>query len=295
MGYMAGFLPFGNVTMTNRFAIQPIGFGLGLRADHYDHLLEQRPKQVDWFEIISENFMDAHPGYWEFLADLRRDYPIIMHGVSLSIGSSDPLDKTYLTRLRKLADFLDPPWFSDHLCWTGVQGRNTHDLLPVLYTEDSLAHIVDRIRRVQDAVGRPFILENPSTYLEFNASVIPEWEFLARMAEEADCGLLLDVNNVYVNCFNHGYDAKRYVDALPADRILQVHLAGHEHHGTHIVDTHDHPVIDEVWELYRHALRSKGMVSTMIEWDAHIPAFDALVAELDKARDVARNARKKAA
>ncbi|HEU5046481.1 MAG TPA: DUF692 domain-containing protein [Rickettsiales bacterium] len=271
----------------NIFGYPALGFGLGLRTPHYDTILETRPKSVDWFEIISENFLESHRGYWDFLADLRQDYPIVMHGVSLSIGSPDQLNADYLDKLRLLADFLQPPWISDHLCWTGTNGINTHDLLPVPYTEAMLQHIVTRIRQVQDILGRRILLENPSTYVEFNASSIPEWEFIARMAEEADCGLLLDVNNVYVNAFNHGYDARRYIDAIPAERIVQIHLAGHRNLGTHIVDTHDNHVIREVWELYCYVLKRSGLISTMVEWDGNIPDFPVLLAELDKARQIA--------
>lgn len=264
-----------------------LGFGLGLRAQHYEVVLEQRPQSVDWFEIISENFMDAHQGYWDFLADLRHDYTIIMHGVSLNIGSSDPLNQEYLQKLKGLADHLQPPWFSDHLCWTGAHGRNTNDLLPVPYTRQMLEHISSRIKQVQDEVAIPFILENPSTYLEFNESTIPEWEFLAKLAEDTGCGLLLDVNNIYVNSFNHGYDARKYIDAIPTDKIAQIHLAGHHNYGTHIIDTHDAQVTDEVWDLYFYTIKKAGKVSTMIEWDDNIPEFPVMLAELDKARKLA--------
>lgn len=280
--------------MANRFGYPDLGFGLGLRACHYDTILEQRPA-VDWFEIISENFIEAHKGYWDFLSDLRRDYPIVMHGVGMSIGSTDPLSRDYLAKLKRLADFLEVPWLSDHLCWTGVHGKNTHDLLPVPYTEEALRHIVGRIRQVQDILGRRILLENPSSYVEFNDSTISEWDFMARLAEEADCGLLLDVNNVYVSAFNHDYDAKTYIDAIPAGRIVQVHLAGHNNRGTHIIDTHDSHVIDAVWRLYDYTLRTKGRLTTMIEWDEHIPEFPELAAELDKARQVAKTALEKAA
>jgi len=281
--------------MTNRFAYPDLGFGLGLRADHYDLVLKERPKTVDWFEIISENFIEAHKGYWDFLADLKRDYPIVMHGVSMSIGSTDPLNQNYLKKLKTLADFIEVPWLSDHLCWTGVNGKNTHDLLPVPYTEEAFDHIVSRIKQVQDTLGRRIVLENPSTYVEFAESSIPEWEFLARMSEDADCGLLLDVNNVFVSAFNHGYDAKKYIDAMPADRIVQIHLAGHQNFGTHIIDTHDGHVIDEVWDLYQYTIATKGKVSNMVEWDDHIPEFDVLVTELGKTRRLAATAGKKAA
>jgi len=263
-----------------------LGFGLGLRAPHYSEILETRPKTIDFFEIISENFIDAHSGYWDFLADLRCDYPIIMHGVSLNIGSPDALNFEYLAKLKKLADFLDVPWFSDHLCWTGANAHNSHDLLPLPYTKEMLSYIVERVKRVQDFVGREFIMENPSSYLEFAESTIPEYEFLAEIAERADCGVLLDVNNVFVSAFNHGFDAKKYIDTIPAERIAQIHLAGHSNFGTYIIDTHDKNVTDEVWKLYEYATKIKGEKSTMIEWDENIPEFSELVAELKKAREV---------
>ena len=242
-----------------------LGFGLGLRAPHYDEILETRPEAVDFFEIISENFLDAHNGYWEFLKDLRRDYPIIMHGVSLNIGSPDELNFAYLAKLKKLADFLDVPWFSDHLCWTGVNAHNTHDLLPMPYTTATLSHIAERIKRVQDFMGREFIIENPSSYFEFKESTIPEWEFLVGLVEKTSCGVLLDVNNVFVSAFNHGFNAKQYIDAIPPEKIAQIHLAGHQNFGTHIIDTHDNFVVDGVWELYRYTIETKGKISTMIE------------------------------
>jgi len=272
-----------------------LGFGLGLRTPHYDAILAARPKAVEWLEIISENFLDAHEGYWEFLIDLRRDYPIIMHGVSLNIGSTDPLNVDYLSKLKKLANHLDAPWVSDHLCWTGVNAHNSHDLLPLPYTEEMLTHIATRIQQVQQVLGRRFVLENPSSYLEFNSSTITEWEFLARLADQTGCGLLLDVNNVYVSAFNHGFDAQTFIDAIPASAIAQIHLAGHLNLGTHIVDTHDGHVIDEVWKLYEYTIRTKGMIPTMIEWDEKIPEFDVLLAELAKAKQAAGQALKVAA
>lgn len=263
-----------------------LGFGLGLRCPHYDEILETRPKAVDWFEIISENFIDAHHGYWEFLAELRKNYPIIMHGVSLNIGSPDALNKTYLQKLKKLADFLQPPWFSDHLCWTGVNAHNTHDLLPLPYTKQTLEYIIERAKQVQDFMERPFIIENPSSYLSFNDSTMSEWEFLITLAEKADCGVLLDVNNIFVSSFNHDFDAKKYIDAVPANRIAQVHLAGHHNFGTHIIDTHDDFVVDGVWELYKYTIETKGIKTTMVEWDDNIPDFSVLLEEINKARNI---------
>ncbi len=261
-----------------------LGFGLGLRAVHYEEILRERPKSVDWFEVISENFIDAHGGYWDFLADLRRDYWVIMHGVSLNIGSPDALDFSYLSKLKKLADFLDVPWFSDHLCWTGANAHNTHDLLPLPYTTATLAHIVERVKRVQDFMGRRFIIENPSSYLEFSESSIPEYEFMAMLAQQAGCGVLLDVNNVFVSAFNHGFDAKTYIDTIPSEKIAQIHLAGHKNLGTHIIDTHDDFVVREVWELYDYTIKTKGAKTTMIEWDENIPEFSTLVSEIEKAK-----------
>ena len=276
--------------MGNIFSYPDLGFGLGLRATHYDTILAERPPAVDFFEIISENFIDSHRGYRDFLSDLRQDYPIVMHGVSLSIGSTDALDMAYLSKIKALADFLGVAWVSDHVCWTGVQGKNSHDLLPLPYTEEALAHIISRIRQVQDGLGRHIVLENPSSYVAFADSQMPECEFLARMSDGADCGLLLDVNNIHVSAFNHGFDAKAYIDALPAERVVQVHLAGHKHYGTHIIDTHDSAVTDEVWALYAHALSQVGSVSTLVEWDDHIPEFPVLLAELDKARAMQKEA-----
>lgn len=261
------------------------GFGLGLRAPHYETILAARPP-VDWFEIISENFLDAHEGYWEFLADLRQDYAFVMHGVSLSIGGTDPLDQVYLAKLNKLADHLRPAYVSDHLCFTGLGGHNTHDLLPLPYTAEALNHLVARVRQVQDSLGRQLVLENPSSYLEFAASTMPEQEFLAALAERSGCGLLLDVNNVYVSGFNHGFDPADYLAALPSAAIAYIHLAGHRHCGTHIIDTHDEPVIEAVWQLYADTIAHIGPRPTMIEWDDKLPEFQALQAELERARAI---------
>jgi hypothetical protein len=265
-----------------RLGLPNLGLGVGLRTAHFAHLLEHRPA-VDWFEIISENFMDSRGRPRRVLDELAEHYPIVMHGVSLSLGGSDPLDFDYLARLKRLATEVRARWVSDHLCWTGILGRNSHDLLPMPLTEASLRHVVARIRKVQDFLERPLVVENPSTYVTFAESTIPEWEFLARMADLADCGLLLDVNNVYVSAVNHGWDAETYLRALPHRRVVQMHLAGHSTFPTHLIDTHDHPVIDPVWRLFELAHQLTGPVATLLEWDAEIPPFPVVHAEVLKA------------
>lgn len=276
-----------------------LGFGLGLRPQHYADLLE-RPDdapdpRVDWFEIISENYMSAGGRPLINLDRVRERYPMVMHGVSLSIGSVDPLDQDYLDSLKALAERVDPAWISDHLCWTGVDGVNLHDLLPLPYTEEALAHVVDRIGQVQDHLGRRIALENASTYVTFTHSEMSEWDFLAEMAKRADCDLLLDVNNIFVSGFNHGFDPIDFIEGLPAERIAQIHLAGHKHNETHIVDTHDAPVIEAVWSLYGEAISRLGPITTMIERDADIPPLADMEAELDRARAIAAKALEQAA
>jgi uncharacterized protein (UPF0276 family) len=266
-----------------RFGHPDLGFGVGLRSAHFSHILREWPA-VDWFEVISENFLDSQGRPRYVLEQVAERYPLVMHGVSLSIGSTDPLNLEYLHKLRKLARHTNACWVSDHLCWTGVAGRNTHDLLPIPLNDETLAHVVERLRVVQDVLERPLVLENPSSYVTFAASTMPEWEFLSRVAEEADCGLLLDVNNVYVSSVNHDFDPVKYIEALPHRRIVQFHLAGHTNFGTHCIDTHDGPVIDPVWELYARARRLAGNVSTLLEWDANIPEFSVVHAEVQKAR-----------
>jgi uncharacterized protein (UPF0276 family) len=271
-------------------SIPYLGFGLGLRIPHYAHIFEHWPS-VDWFEIISENFMDTEGKPKRNLQRIRERYPVVMHGIALSIGTIDPLNSEYLKRLKRLADVVNPAWISDHLCWTGIAHTNTHDLLPVPYTEEALKHIVSRIKQVQDVLERPIALENPSTYLEFKASHIPEADFIAHMAEDSGCHLLLDVNNVYVSCYNHRLDPKTYIDALPLDKVIQIHLSGHSNMGTHIIDTHDDHVVDDVWALYRYVTHKAGRtINTMVEWDDNIPSFDVLYAELGKAKQAAHDA-----
>ncbi|MBV8405691.1 MAG: DUF692 domain-containing protein [Gammaproteobacteria bacterium] len=260
-----------------------LGFGLGLRVPHYEAILATRPA-VDWFEVLTENYLVPGGRPLHYLSRFRERYPLAMHGVSLSIGSSTPLSRDYLRDLRSLAQRIEPAWISDHLCWTGVAGRNTHDLLPLPYTEEALAQVVERVRTVQDFLGRRILLENVSSYVQFSDSRLTEWEFLAEIAARADCLILLDVNNVYVSAVNHGFDPLEYLHAIPVERVQQIHLAGHEDHGEYLVDTHDHPVPDPVWTLYAAALRRFGRVSTMIERDDHIPPLEELCAELAQAR-----------
>ncbi len=270
--------------MTNRFNLPNLGVGLGLRTVHYSRILETQPP-VDWFEIISDNYMKTAGRPLYYLDAIAERYPIVMHGVSLSIGSTDPLDRDYVAGLRALRDRTQARWVSDHLCWTGVLGKNTHDLLPMPYTEEGLAHVVARVKEVQDMLGAPLALENPSTYAEFAAAPMREWEFLARLAEEADCAILLDVNNVYVSAYNHGFDPKVYFDAIPFDRVVQLHVAGHTDHGTHIIDSHVGPVKTDVWQLLGEAhARARG-APVLLEWDAEIPSFEETHAEALRAKD----------
>jgi uncharacterized protein (UPF0276 family) len=272
-----------------------LGFGLGLRTTHYEAILQSDP-EVDWFELISENYMVGGGKPLHYLDRICERYPVVMHGVSLSIGSSDPLDYAYLAQLKALADRVQPRWISDHLCWTGVSGKNTHDLLPLPYTEQALEHIVERVRAVQDFLGRRILLENVSSYVSFRDSELTEWEFIAEIARRADCLLLLDVNNIYVSAYNHGFDTGLYLAGVPAERVQQIHLAGHRNCGDHIIDTHDADVIDPVWTLYAQAIARFGPISTMIERDDNIPPLADLVAELNGAREIAqRTLRREAA
>ena len=259
------------------------GAGVGLRSLHHDTILRERP-DVPWFEVLVDNHLAQGGVPLARLETIRADYPLTFHGVGLSLGSTDPLDARYLRRIKELIERYEPAWYSDHLCWISVGGLYAHDLLPLPYLEEAAHHVAGRIRQVQDFLGRRILVENVSSYLTFAHSTITEWEFLGAVAERADCGLLLDVNNVYVSAENHGFDARDYVAGLPADRIGQIHLAGHTDMGTHRLDTHDGPVIDAVWDLYRLAVRRFGRVSTLVEWDDHIPALDVVCAEAERAR-----------
>ena len=272
--------------MANRFNLPNLGLGVGLRSPHFEYILRENP-EVDWFEVISENFMDTGGRPLHILDQIAGRYPVVMHGVSLSIGSTEPLDFEYLRKLKALAARISPQWISDHLCWTGVAGINTHDLLPMPLTEEALDHVVNRIRQVQDYLERPLVLENPSTYLEFESSTIADWEFLGEMAVRADCGILLDINNIYVCSRNHGWDPLEYIASIPPERIVQFHLAGHEDNGTHVIDTHSSAVIDAVWELYcfAHSHTGGDGAATLLEWDSSIPPFPDLMTEVAKAKE----------
>ncbi len=271
-----------------------LGFGLGLRVEHYESILSQHPP-IDWLEALTENYLVPGGKPLHNLHRLRERYPLVLHGVSMSIGSTHPLDHGYLSQLKTLAARIEPEWISDHLCWTGVAGKNVHDLLPLPYTEEALANIVQRVRTVQDVLGRRILLENVSSYVAFRDSRLTEWEFLRAVAEEADCLILLDVNNIYVSSVNHAFDPHDYLNGVPVERVQQIHLAGHEDHGDYLIDTHDHPVPDPVWDLYAAAVRRFGDVSTMIERDANIPPLEELCAELSAARSLAAQARTRAA
>lgn len=241
---------------------------------------------MDWFEIISENYLDDAGYQRAMLGKLAAEVPIVMHGVSLSIGSDTPLDTAYLHKLKQLAEDINAVWVSDHLCWTGLGSHNSHDLLPLPFNAQSLAHVRDRVLRVQDVLCRALVLENPSSYVQFQTSTMPEWEFLAHLAQSTGCGILLDVNNVYVSAHNHRFDPEVYLRALPHRQVVQLHLAGPTHYGDCLVDTHDQPVPRRVWELYALAQQLTGGVSTLLEWDANLPDYDGLLGELDKARQV---------
>jgi uncharacterized protein (UPF0276 family) len=266
--------------------VRPEGHGVGLRPEHHDEVLAGAPG-VDWVEVISENFMVAGGTPRRVLAEVRERYPVVLHGVSLSLGGVDPLEPGYLDALARLVREVDPAWVSDHLCFSRLGGHSGHDLWPIPYTEESLAHVAARVRAVQDRLGRRLLVENVSSYVAYRASTMTEWEFLAELARRADCGLLLDVNNVYVSARNHGFDPDVYLAALPAERIGQIHLAGHQDLGTHLLDTHDRPVCADVWQLYGRAVERFGAVPAMIEWDADIPPLARLVEELERARAVA--------
>jgi len=263
-----------------------LGIGIGLRIPHYAHILSHKPC-VDWFEIISENFMVDGGRPLRVLDQILEQYRVIQHGVSLYLGSSGRLNREHLKRLKSLICRTGTPFISDHLCWGSVDGRYTHDLLPMPYTKEAARHTARHIRQAQDFLETPILVENVSSYAEFNASRMTEWEFLNEVVEQADCGILLDVNNIYVSSMNHGFDPMAYLNAVPADRVGQIHIAGHTRYEKYILDTHDHPVIDPVWKLYAHAIKRCGPTSTLLEWDANIPSFEEVHAEALKAQQFA--------
>lgn len=264
------------------FSRRDLGHGVGLRPKHYGRVLAG-PPGADWFEVISENFLVPGGRPLAVLERVRAQVPVVLHGVSLGIGSTDPLNEKYLRELRALADRVQPAWISDHLCWGSLGGRYAHDLLPLPFTAEALDHVVRRVVQVQEALGRQILLENVSSYVTYRASLMPEHEFQAEVARRADCGILLDVNNVYVSAQNHGFDAHEYLRGIPVDRVGQFHLAGLQDKGKYLLDSHDGPVIDPVWALYRAAVARFGRVSTLIEWDDRIPEYEVLLGESRRA------------
>ncbi|HUK02121.1 MAG TPA: DUF692 domain-containing protein [Steroidobacteraceae bacterium] len=271
-----------------------LGFGLGLRTEHYEAVLAERPR-IDWLEVLTENYLVPGGKPLDYLHRIGERYPLVMHGVSLSIGSTAPLDERYLREVKQLATRVRPRWISDHLCWTGVGGINLHDLMPLPYTEEALRHVAARVRRVQDDLGQRILLENVSSYVAYSTSAMSEWEFLSALCHEVDCDLLLDINNIYVSSVNHGFDPHAFLAGVPRERVRQFHLAGHRNCGSYIIDTHDEPIVQPVWDLYRAAVARFGDVATMIERDANIPPLGELLAELDQARRIAGSVRARAA
>ena len=271
------------VAEVGKDSLLKLGCGVGLRTTHYSYILEKWPK-VDWFEAISENYMDSGGRPLQILEKVRSRYPVALHGVSLSLGSTDPLNQTYLKRLKALAERIEPVIVSDHLCWSGVAGENLHDLLPLPFTREAVAHVVSRIQQVQEFLGRKILIENVSTYVTYTHSTMPEWEFLSEIAARSGCGILLDLNNIFVNSVNHRFDPLVYLANIPPHKVGQFHLAGHTDMGTFLFDTHSKPVIDPVWELYREALKRWGQISTLIEWDEDIPEFPKLEEECARAK-----------
>ena len=260
-----------------------LGFGLGLRSQHYDYVLEYQPA-VDWFELITENYLAPGGRPRAILHKIRANYPVVLHGLSFNIGSNEAPDLHYLAQLKALINDIQPAWVSDHICWTGLHGKTSHDLLPIAYNPETLSQVADKVNRIQDALQQRIVLENPSIYLQFRSASMSEPDFINALTEQTGCRILLDVNNVYVSCFNLGQDPYAHISALNHNCVQQFHLAGHTHNGNHIIDTHDHPVSDAVWELYAHACRHFGETATLLERDDHIPPFPELMAELELAR-----------
>ncbi len=259
-------------------------FGVGLRRPHFDGILEDN-EGVDFLEIVSENFMDFGGRPRKVLTEALNRWPVILHGVSLSIGSLDPLNEKYLSHLQKLIEFARPKWFSDHLSYSSAFGVEYSDLIPLPFTEEVVNHVVGRVKKVQNRMGIPFLLENPSYYAEMPGAEMNEAQFMKEISERADCGILLDVNNIWVNATNHGYDPYEYVDAIPAERVFQYHIAGHDDFGEFLVDTHGSHISPDVYRLYRYALQKIGPAWTLLEWDNNIPSLEVLLRENRRVRD----------
>ncbi|HIP93821.1 MAG TPA: DUF692 domain-containing protein [Leucothrix sp.] len=269
--------------MTNNYSLNNIqGCGIGLRLEHFDDIDTQQPK-ISWFEVLSDNYLIEGTPQRDYLYQFRNNYPVTFHGVGLSIGSTEPLNTVYLQRLKKLRDEVQPAWISDHLCWTSAHGVVTHDLIPLPYTETVVKHIVDRIKQVQDFLGEQLVIENVSSYLQFKSTDMSEWDFINEVIRQSDCRLLLDVNNIYVSAQNHKFDAEEYLFAMPAERVAEIHLAGYEDRGTHLLDTHSRPVTPPVWDLFKKAIQHVGNVPVLIEWDNDIPTLERVIEEADKA------------
>lgn len=266
-----------------------LGYGLGLRSTHYEYVLKNKPP-VDWFELVTENYLAPGGRPRAILHQIRENYPVVLHGLSFNIGTDEPLDTDYLKQLKTLIADVQPEWVSDHLCWTGLDGYTSHDLLPISYTPANLQLCADKVSRIQDFLQRKIVLENPSIYIGFRSSTMSEPEFINALVKATGCQILLDVNNVYVSGFNQGFDPYQYIDSITASAVQQFHLAGHTNNTDHIIDTHDHPVCDEVWELYAHACKRLGPIATLLERDDKIPEFPELMSELGHAKSLQENA-----
>ncbi len=262
-----------------------LGFGLGLRKEHYNAILDTKPA-VDWFEILTENYLVPGGKPLYFLDQICERYPVVMHGVSMSLGSYDPLDMDYLKQVKELAKRTNAKWISDHMCFTGVDGINAHDLLPLPYTDEAIQHVSQKIAQAQDYLGMQILVENASTYITYKQSAMTEWDFTTAVAEASNSLVLLDINNIFVSAYNHGFDPLDYLDGIPADRVQQHHLAGHSQYDGYIIDTHDHDIVQGVWDLYAEAIKRYGQVSVMIERDDNIPELPAMMSELQMARDI---------
>jgi uncharacterized protein (UPF0276 family) len=278
-----------------------LGHGIGLRTCHYPDFLGETGKEpprgtaradglprIDWLEVITDNFLVEGGNPRRVLRSVREHYPVVFHGVALSIGSTDPLDASYVDAIARLADETEPAWISDHLCFGSLGGRYGHDLWPLPFSEEALGHVSERVLRVQDRLRRPLMIENVSSYVAFRASTMTEWEFLSALVKKTDCGLLLDVNNIFVSAHNHGFDADDFLRGVPVEAVGQIHLAGHSRKGPLLLDTHDHPVPDGVWSLYEKAIARFGAVSTLVEWDEKVPSVEEVIAESRRAEDLLR-------